>query len=103
MMKICPDCGTPSMTSRCAHCGAELSSSALGGRAVLLGLGLALGSTACISEADYGTPDTGFMDADGDGYGMTEDCDDDDAARHPDAEETAGDGVDSNCDGQDDT
>lgn len=43
-------------------------------------------------------------DEDRDGYSPREgDCDDGDAARHPDATETTNDGVDSNCDGEDDT
>ncbi|MCB9744287.1 MAG: hypothetical protein H6740_16940 [Alphaproteobacteria bacterium] len=53
----------------------------------------------------YGVPDSGqFDDFDGDGYSPADgDCDDEDDAIHPDAEETAGDSVDSNCDGSDDT
>ena len=57
-------------------------------------------------------PDTGFTfvdtssteDADGDGYSpSTGDCDDTVASVYPTADETMGDGVDSNCDGEDDT
>ncbi len=41
-------------------------------------------------------------DADNDGYSPCDgDCDDDNDDVHPDAEETPGDGVDSNCDGDD--
>jgi hypothetical protein len=47
--------------------------------------------------------DVPVTDQDGDGYEAGVDCNDDDPSIHPDAEETAGDGVDSNCDGNDDT
>ena len=53
-----------------------------------------------------------MKDADGDGYGddaptnanvdAGTDCDDTDAMRHPNATETVGDGIDSNCNGNDD-
>ena len=53
-----------------------------------------------------------MLDADGDGYGDMNpentaitagtDCNDSDAATNPGAAETEGDGVDSNCDGNDD-
>ena len=72
-----------------------------------------LGLTACgdkSSDPDvsalYGAEmvDTAYMDFDGDGYSPDDgDCDDGNADVHPDAEETPGDGVDSNCDGEDDT
>lgn len=55
----------------------------------------------------YGVAETGVFDsgdADGDGYSAAQgDCDDGDDAIHPGAEETVGDGVDANCDGEDDT
>ena len=56
-------------------------------------------------QPEYGVPDTGmFTDYDGDGYSEADgDCDDDNASIHPGAEETPGDGIDSNCDGNDDT
>ena len=55
----------------------------------------------------------GYMkDSDGDSYGDNAttnsnvddgtDCDDTDASRHPKATETAGDGIDSNCNGNND-
>ena len=40
---------------------------------------------------------------DGDGSPADVDCDDENPDIYPNAPETAGDGVDSNCDGQDDT
>lgn len=107
MLQICERCGSPTTAGACAHCGGPLSSSKLGASAILLGLGLAVGASGCIGgitgEADYGSPDTGYLDADGDGQGVAEDCDDSDPERYSGAEETPGDGVDSNCDGEDDT
>lgn len=48
--------------------------------------------------------DTGFVDNDGDGFAEADgDCNDTDPLIHPEAEETAGDGTDSNCNGEDDT
>ena len=75
--------------------------------ALVMGLSLAACDGMGNSVALYGvaccTGDTGPVDNDGDGYFQADDCNDDDASIHPGAEETAGDGVDSNCDGEDDT
>ncbi len=50
------------------------------------------------------TPKPAQTDADGDGhFKEIDDCDNSDGSIHPGAKETAGDGVDSNCDGKDDT
>ena len=51
---------------------------------------------ACGDKDDDGGP----IDADGDGYVASVDCDDDDPAIHPDAVEVCDGGVDNNCDGQ---
>lgn len=40
-------------------------------------------------------------DNDGDGFAVEDDCNDENADVYPDAEETIGDGIDSNCDGED--
>ena len=62
-------------------------------RVVLLGLLLVAG---CAKDSVY---DSSLEDQDGDGFPVGEDCDDDNAALHPDATETC-DGQDNNCDGQ---
>ena len=55
-------------------------------------------------QALYGVPDSGLHDdIDQDGFTPSDgDCNDDDDTVHPGATETAGDGVDSDCDGEDD-
>jgi hypothetical protein len=91
-----------------------LDSSALPRTAAAVLMGLALTTSGCFrDQALYGAvrpgrepvADTaGGEDADGDGFTAGDgDCDDDDADVNPDAGEIPGDGVDSNCDGEDDT
>lgn len=101
-MHACSRCDTPIPGvpgARCPHCDGRRPVQAHGAVA-LLGLSLlAAGSTACNSL--YGLVVT-LPDVDQDGFRDDIDCNDNDASIHPGAEETAGDGVDSNCDGQDD-
>lgn len=60
-------------------------------RWVFTGLGVAVAGCAT----------TDLDDADGDGFGAAVDCDDEAPLVYPGALETKGDGVDSDCDGQD--
>jgi hypothetical protein len=73
--------------------------------AAALGLGLAACDGPFVGEPEYGVVDSGFNqeDFDNDGFSEPEDCDDEDPDVNPDAEETPGDGVDSNCNDDDDT
>lgn len=53
----------------------------------------------CDGDPEAGAVDgpCGLSDVDGDGYDVSVDCDDGDAAVHPGAPEICGDGVDQNC------
>ena len=98
---LCSTCGTLVPGDVCPHCSAPLAASSRRGIApavALLGLSLLAGGCQT-THALYGVE---VSDNDNDGYFEGEDCDDNDPDIHPGAEETAGDGVDSNCDGQDD-
>jgi hypothetical protein len=106
----CARCGAHvfSDATSCPSCGAAPNPTRLTAAAALMGLALVAcgdkdgGDSSVV--ALYGVPDTGYVDTDGDGFSPTDgDCADDDAAINPGATETAGDGVDSNCDGFDDT
>ena len=111
-MKACSTCGCHHREHElsCPHCGAGVVLGRPTAAALLLGLVLA--APGCkgepgTAEAMYGAACTDScdvrVDADGDGFAVDEgDCDDDNADIHPDATETAGDGVDSDCDGDDD-
>ncbi|MCB9744283.1 MAG: putative metal-binding motif-containing protein [Alphaproteobacteria bacterium] len=108
----CPACACHVREAACScpHCGATLKVCQRGyvKTAAAALMGFAAMSAGCVGQPKYGMPDTAIdsvvEDADGDGFTVAAgDCDDDNADVHPDAEETAGDGVDSNCDGSDDT
>ena len=55
------------------------------------------------SDPDCGSAQECLVDNDNDGFFATNDCDDNDHSIYPGAPETAGDGVDSNCNDDDNT
>lgn len=99
MLTVCA-CGHHRLVgSACPSCG---RSGGLVGRTAAAAL-LGLSMSACTTETAQALYGVAMIDEDEDGYPQGSDCDDLDATRHPGAEETPGDGVDSDCDGGDDT
>ena len=110
-MMICNHCGEVHYKGEkiCPHCNSSVIQrrSPTSTIAILLGLGL-VGCDNIKSDPQplYGVAlDSSdiFIDEDGDGYMQDEDCDDQDANIHPEADETPEDGIDSNCNNEDDT
>jgi hypothetical protein len=112
-MKACSSCGCHHRESEttCPHCGTRVVLGRPTAAALLLGLALVAPGCGVGNkdvQALYGAPCTDScaagIDNDGDGYSVAVgDCDDDDPDINPGATETAGDDVDSNCDGDNDT
>ena len=95
----CARCGAHVFgdAATCPSCGAAPSPTRLSAAAALMGLALVAcgdkdgGDSSVV--ALYGVPDTGYVDNDGDGV----------AVRDGDCDDTVDDGIDSNCDGEDNT
>jgi plastocyanin len=58
------------------------------------------GTTTSLSEFVIASPETTYVDVDGDGYTNDVDCDDNNPTINPGAPELCDDGLDNNCDGE---
>jgi hypothetical protein len=107
-LSLCAGCGQHVLqsVSSCPHCLSRFPSTSSRiptAAALLMGLGMA-GCDQAVEDI-YGVPnfDTAFRaDEDGDGFSVVDDCDDEDSSIYPGAEEIPGDGIDQNCNGDDD-
>jgi len=102
----CPACDRHIVNpgASCPHCAASLSNRLGRWRKIAMAAGATTFLAACYgSPTDFVPADSGFdsnpaVDLDLDGYTDDVDCNDDDAAIHPDAEEICDDAIDNNCD-----
>lgn len=70
-------------------------------RSLMMSLLLPLSMLGCDGTPSVVDTDVDINDLDGDGFNQAQDCDDSNPDINPDAEDMAGDGVDSDCDGVD--
>ena len=114
-LRPCPACAELVFvkTCVCPHCGTAkvCRITALPRTALLLGLSLAAAGCSGkgqpeytgMATSDWGSEGAAETDSDRDGYSKSDgDCNDEDDTTFPGAPETPEDGVDSNCDGDDD-
>ena len=121
-MLICRKCGYHRFddNTSCPHCLSMPRAKSNGMRRTALALLMGFSAVGCGENKDDTSNDTGdiivdpepgadlygvpMVDEDEDGfYADIDDCNDQDPDINPNAEETPDDGVDSNCDGEDNT
>ncbi|MCP4806755.1 MAG: hypothetical protein GY913_03080 [Proteobacteria bacterium] len=100
----CPECDRflVNQEASCPHCAADTRGTLTRWGRLAFAAGATVALTACygVAPSDSGiiSTDSGFVDADLDGFGVLEDCDDADDTVNPDAAETCDDGIDNDCD-----
>lgn len=83
-LKICEICQQHMVGAICVHCNQKVTSKPMMSIALLLGLGM---NTACWRNVSslYGKPEELLADNDGDGWSVSDECDDTDPNTYPGA------------------